>query len=62
MGFLFRAFPKVPILMILWWGDEVFPPGANILFDAAVARVLSAEDIAWLAGMVVYRLIALSYR
>ena len=62
VGFLFRPFPKIPIRMILWQGDDEFPPEANILFDAGVAKILSAEDIAWLAGMVVYRLIALSHR
>ena len=62
VGFLFRPFPKVPIRMILWRGDDEFPPEATLLFDAGVATILSAEDIAWLAGMVVYRLIALSYR
>lgn len=62
VGFEFLPFPNIPIRMILWQGDEEFPAEATILFDPTVEKIISAEDIAWLAGMVVYRLIALSYR
>lgn len=59
-GFEFRIFPKVPVRVILYAGDEEFPAEANILFDRSIGRVLSPEDVAWMAGMLVYRLIALS--
>jgi len=49
-----RALPLVPIALILWKGDEEFPPEGNVLFDRSIIGILSAEDIAWLAGMVVY--------
>ena len=61
-GFEFRIFPKVPLQMIIYGGDEEFEPEANILFDATAGDFLSPEDAAWLAGMVVYRLMALSRR
>jgi hypothetical protein len=54
---VFDAFPYVPLVFILWKGDDEFPPDGNILFDESVALVLSAEDTAWLAGMAVYPLI-----
>jgi len=60
-GFEFRVFPAVPLQLILWEGDDEFPAEANILFDKTIGRILSPEDVAWLAGMVVYRLIALSH-
>jgi hypothetical protein len=60
MGYEFRLFPKVPIQLILWEGDEEFPAEANILFDESIGDLLSPEDIAWLAGMLVYRLMGLS--
>jgi Domain of unknown function (DUF3786) len=60
-GFEFRMLPAVPLQLILWEGDDEFPAEANILFDKTIGRILSPEDIAWLAGMVVYRLIALSH-
>jgi Domain of unknown function (DUF3786) len=52
-----RALPLVPVALILWKGDEEFPPEGNVLFDRSIIGVLSAEDIAWLSGMVVYPMI-----
>jgi hypothetical protein len=52
----FRVLPNVPVRLILHAGDEEFPPEAAILFDRSVGRILSPEDLAWLAGMVVYRM------
>ena len=59
-GFEFKVFPAVPLQLILWIGDDEFPEEANILFDINIGRILSPEDVAWLGGMVVYRLIALA--
>ncbi len=59
-SFEFRPFPRVPVRMTVWQGDEEFEPEANIVFDETVGKMLAPEDIAWMAGMVVYRLMALS--
>jgi hypothetical protein len=56
---LIRATPKIPVALIMWRGDEEFPPDGNILFDRTVSSFLSAEDIAWLAGMIVYPLVGM---
>jgi hypothetical protein len=53
-----QVLPLVPVVLLLWKGDEEFPPDGNILFDQTICKLLSAEDIAWLAGMVVYPLVA----
>ena len=58
-AFEFTVFPNVPIQLIIWEGDEEFPAEANILFDSSIASILPPEDIAWLSGMLVYRLMAL---
>jgi hypothetical protein len=58
-GFEFRVLPRIPVQLILWEGDSEFPPEANILFDETIGEILSPEDVAWLAGMLVYRLLAL---
>jgi hypothetical protein len=55
-----RAFPKVPVALILWKGDDEFPPEGTILFDRSVSDILSAEDIAWLAGMIIYPLLGMA--
>ena len=60
LGYEFRLLPNVPVRLIFWAGDDEFPPSASLLFDENIGKILSAEDIAWLAGMLVYRLIALS--
>ena len=59
-AFEFKVLPAVPLQLILWAGDEEFSEEANILFDSTIGRILSPEDVAWLAGMVVYRLMALA--
>jgi hypothetical protein len=56
---LIRAAPMIPVALIIWRGDEEFPPDGNILFDRTVSGYLSAEDIAWLAGMIVYPLVGM---
>jgi len=59
-GFEFRILPRIPVQLILWEGDAEFPAEANILFDETIGDILSPEDVAWLSGMLVYRLMALS--
>ncbi len=56
------ALPFVPVTLLIWEGDEEFPPDGNLLFDKTVSDILSAEDIAALAGMVVYPLIGMAYK
>jgi len=57
-----KAFPLVPVALIIWKGDEEFSPEGNILFDKSISDILSAEDIAWLAGMIVYPLIGMAHK
>ena len=59
-GYRFQVFPQLSLHYILWEGDEEFDAEANILFNEATGDCLSPEDAAWMAGMVVYRLMALS--
>lgn len=54
------ALPRVPVVLCLWKGDGEFPPEGNIYFDASVPSYLPTEDIAYLAGEVVYRVISLA--
>ena len=59
-GFEVAIFPGVSLQVILWGGDDEFGPEASILFQETIGAVFAPEDVAWLAGMLVYRLIALS--
>jgi hypothetical protein len=56
------ALPFVPVALLIWEGDEEFPPDGNLLFDKTISDFLSAEDIAALAGMVVYPMIGMAKR
>lgn len=56
----FPFFPKVPITLVLWRGDAEFPPEGNILYDASIAAFFNAEEIAFLSGNLVYKLMALA--
>ena len=58
-SFEFYVFPKIPVRITIWSGDEDFTPEANIVFDETIGIILSPEDIAWMAGMLVYRLMAM---
>ena len=60
VGFEFEILPQVSLQLVLYAGDEEFTAEASILFDKNIGRILSPEDIAWLAGMLVFRLIAIS--
>ncbi|MBU1056083.1 MAG: DUF3786 domain-containing protein [Proteobacteria bacterium] len=59
-AFEFILFPHVSLQLIIWYGDEEFPSEANILFNDNIGDILSPEDVAWLSGALVYRLVALS--
>jgi hypothetical protein len=57
----FHPFPKIPITLVLWGGDEEFPPEGSILFDSTIGTFLPGEDIAFLSGNIVYKLLALGF-
>ena len=51
-----EAFNRVSVTLIVWKGDEEFPPNASILFDHTVLDYLSAEDINVLCQTLTWRL------
>jgi len=62
VGLAFRVLPRIAIQLVLWQGDDEFPPEAGILFDANLQRELAVEDVAVLSGMLVYRLMGIARR
>lgn len=56
-GFSFQAFPRLPVGLIYWMGDEEFPPSATILFDARARDYLPTDALAvlgnWLCSMLI---------
>jgi hypothetical protein len=55
-----KAFPRVPLTVVLWKGDEEFPAAASILFDSSITDYLPVEDIIELSETTVWRLVRLS--
>jgi hypothetical protein len=52
-----NGFKMVPVTLVLWRGDEEFPPRGNILFDSTIAEYLSTYDITVLCDAIVWRLV-----
>jgi hypothetical protein len=59
IGVVVLALPRVPVVLCLWKGDDEFAPEGNVFFDASITSYLDTEDIAYLAGSVVYRAIGM---
>jgi hypothetical protein len=58
-GYRFEALSGFYMSLLLWEGDEEFPPAAQILFDDNFVFAFTAEDLAVLAEVVLERLKAL---
>ena len=54
------VFPRIPVTLVVWAGDDEFPSSGNILFDASAPAFLHTEDYAVLASFVVGTLKRLS--
>ncbi|MFC2041638.1 DUF3786 domain-containing protein [Chloroflexota bacterium] len=52
-----NAFSRVPITIILWRGDDEFPPQGNVVFDANISDYLPTEDITVLCETITWKLI-----
>jgi hypothetical protein len=52
-----NGFSRVPVTIVLWRGDEEFPPRCNILFDATISHYLSTYDITVLCENITWRLV-----
>jgi len=60
VSFRVQFFPKLPVELYLWAGDDEIPASANILFDECAGKMLSTEDVTVVAGTLCSRLLALS--
>ncbi len=62
-SFIFHPLPRVPLLLIIHWENEEFPPGAQILYDRCCGHYLNTDDLKVLGSQLASMLIrALGYR
>ena len=47
-----EVFPKIPVTVILWMGDEEIASSSNMLFDASIKELIPTEDVAVIGGFV----------
>jgi hypothetical protein len=51
------VFPRVPITLVLWAGDDEFPARMNVLFDANITDYMEPEDVTVAYEVLTWRLI-----
>ena len=56
-GYRFHVLPRVWLAAIYWLGEEMIPPSARVLFDAAIKHYLPTDSCAALGGWLSDRII-----
>lgn len=51
-----KIFPKLPLTVILWRGDDEIPPGGNMLFDETAGLIMETEDLVVASSVLVAKL------
>lgn len=55
-GFLFKFFPRLPVVVMHWAGDEEFPPYNKILYDISASNYMPTHGLATLTDFLIHRL------
>lgn len=57
---VFKLFPKIPLCVVIWEGDEEIAANATILFDPSIEHVLHIESVIAAGGFLATKLIKLA--
>ncbi|MCC5910595.1 MAG: DUF3786 domain-containing protein [Clostridiaceae bacterium] len=60
IGFEINVLPNLPVILILWLGDEEFDATATILYDTSAVDQLHVEDLAVVGSLVADELIRIA--
>ncbi len=52
-----EAFSRISISIVLWRGDDEFPPASKVLFDANISDYLPTEDITVLCETITWKMV-----
>ncbi|MFH0822971.1 MAG: DUF3786 domain-containing protein [Pseudomonadota bacterium] len=55
-GYLFHFFPRLPMALINWIGDEELPASSKVLYDVSASNYMPTHGIAALTQFLVHRL------
>ena len=55
-GFQFALFPRLPVALIHWRGDDEFSPYSKILYDISASNYMPTHGLAALTEFLIYRL------
>ncbi|MDQ7783938.1 MAG: DUF3786 domain-containing protein [Desulfomonilaceae bacterium] len=56
-GFLFKFFPRLPVALIHWRGDDEFPSSGKILYDVSASNYMPTHGLTALTEFLVHRLV-----
>jgi hypothetical protein len=57
---IFQVFPKIPLCVVIWEGDEEIAANATLLFDPSIAHFLHIESVIGLGGYLAKKLVKLA--
>lgn len=57
---VFQVFPKIPLCVIIWEGDEEVPANGTILFDLSIEHFLHIESVIGVGSYLANKLIKLA--
>ena len=55
-GFRFQVFPRLPVAVAWYAGDDEFPPDASFVYPDNITAIFSLEDVVVLSERIVARL------
>jgi hypothetical protein len=55
-GYLFKFFPRLPVALIHWRGDDEFPGNSKILYDVSASNYMPTHGLTTLTDFLVHRL------
>lgn len=56
VSFLFHFFPRLPVALVHWEGDEEFPPYSKTLYDVSASNYMPTHGLAALSEFLIHRL------